>query len=382
MVYFHSSIYYVRYKILFTCWKLVLTPKRSSFRLFFSSCFFTIVFFLHQALDLFFRIIDELFFFRYRHVIIKQPVFIFANPRSGSTYLHQLMTNDDRFVYMKLAHTIFPSASFAKLYKLFSYVDRKTGNPLKWLIKRSESLFFSGWKDIHPLAFNKTEEDEGIYTFALISPAVFLAFPFLHLVKESWLLDNDGEKVKKGIMNYYENSLKRFMYAQGSNKIYLSKNVLSSGRINCLLQRFPDAKVVYAVRNPYEALPSFISMFGAMYAALSPRMKANDEAMQAWAFLGIAFYKHFNEARKNIAENNLVEIKYDDLVTKPSLTIEKIYAKLQFDMSSAMKERLARLEERNKNYKSKHYYSLDQYGLSKDYIYGELKFLFDQFDFK
>jgi omega-hydroxy-beta-dihydromenaquinone-9 sulfotransferase len=292
------------------------------------------------------------------------------------------MTHDDRFVYMKLAHTIFPSVSFTKLYKLLSFIDRKTGHPLKWLMKKFESLFFSGWKDIHPLAFNKAEEDEGIYTFALISPAVFLAFPFLHLVKESWLLDNEEEKVKRGIMNYYENCLKRFVYAQGKNKIYLSKNVLSSGRINCLMKRFPDARVVYAVRNPYEALPSFISMFGAMYPALRPSMKDNDEAMKAWAFLGIAFYKHFNEARKNMAANNLAEVKYDDLVAEPSLTIEKIYTTLQFDTSSAMKERLAKLEERNKNYKSRHYYSLEQYGLSKDYIYGELKFLFDQFDFK
>ena len=382
MVYFHSSFYYVRYRILLKSWKLVLSPGKFSFRLLLSSIFFTIVFFLHQVLNLLFRVIDEVFFFMYRRVKIKQPVFIFANPRSGSTYLHQLMTHDDRFVYMKLAHTIFPSVSFTKLYQLLSFIDRKTGNPVKWLMKKIESVFFSGWKNIHPLGFNKTEEDEGIYTLALISPAVFLAFPFLHLVKESWLLDNEEEKVKNATMNYYENCLKRFVYARGRNKIYLSKNVLSSGRINCLLKRFPDAKIIYAVRNPYEALPSFISMFGAMYPAIRPRMKPDDEAMQAWAFLGIAFYKHFNEARKNISENNLAEIRYDDLVATPSSTIEKIYAKLQFDVSPVMKERLARLEEKNKQYKSKHYYSLEQYGLSKDYIYGELKFLFDHFDFK
>jgi hypothetical protein len=333
-------------------------------------------------MNLLFRAIDEIIFFRYRFVTIKQPIFIFANPRSGTTYLHQLMTNDDRFVYIKLAHSIFPAVSFIKLYQLFSFIDRKVGGPIKWLMKKIEKLFFGGWDDIHPLSFNKAEEDEAVYELALISPAVFLVFPFLHLVKESWLLDNENEKVKRHMMNYYENCVRRFVYACGKNKIYLAKNVMSSGRINSLLNRFPDAKVIYVARHPYEALPSFISMFSAMYPVISPRIKANDNAMQAWALLGIAFYKHLKEARNNISENNLAEIKYDELIAAPSESIEKIYSQLQLVMPSVMKEKLVNLELRNKNYKSKHVYSLEQYGLSKDYIYRELKFLFDQFDFK
>jgi omega-hydroxy-beta-dihydromenaquinone-9 sulfotransferase len=382
MIYFHSSFYYVRYKILLKCWRLVLSRNRFTFKLFFFAVLFTIGFFLHQILNVFFRTIDEIIFFRYRSVSIKQPVFIFANPRSGTTYLHQLMTNDDRYVYMTLAHAIFPSVSFSKLYKLVSFIDSKTGNPVKWLMKKMEAVFFGGWKDIHPLAFNKAEEDEAIYSLALSSPPVFFVFPFLHLVKENWLLDNESEKVRRYMMNYYENSIKRFMYANGKNKVYLSKNVMSSGRINSLLARFPDAKVIYVARNPYEALPSFISMFGIMYPSLSRRIKNDGAEMQAWAFLGIAFYKHLNEARKNIPENNLSEIRYDDLVAEPTVIIERIYSTLQLDISTEMKAKLAGLEQRNKNYKSKHQYSLEQYGLTKNFIYAELKFVFDQFDFK
>jgi hypothetical protein len=382
MVYFHSSFYYVNYKVLLKCWKLVFSGGRFTFRLFFSAIIFTTVFFLHQILNVFFRAIDEIIFFKYRSVSIKQPVFIFANPRSGTTYLHQLMTNDNRYVYMTLAHAIFPSVSFAKLYRLIGYIDNKTGNPVKWLMKKIEAVFFGGWKNIHPLAFNKAEEDEAIYTLVLMSPAVFLVFPFLHLANESWLLDNESEKIRVYTMNYYENSIKRFMYANGRDKIYLAKNVMSSGRINSLLARFPDAKVIYVARNPYEALPSFISMFGIMYSSFSRHIKNDSAEMRAWALLGIAFYKHLNATRKNIPENNLSDIRYDELVAEPAAVIERIYSTLQLNISPEMKAKLAGIEQRNKSYRSKHQYSLEQYGLTKNFVYEELKFVFDQFDFK
>jgi hypothetical protein len=102
----------------------------------------TIVVLLHHLTNMLFRFIDELFFPAYRAVKIKQPIFIFANPRSGTTYLHQLMANDAGTVHMKLAHTIFPSVSFAKLYSFVSWIDGKAGSPLKWLMGKIENLFF------------------------------------------------------------------------------------------------------------------------------------------------------------------------------------------------------------------------------------------------
>lgn len=382
MTYFHSSFYYVRYSILFKCWKSVFTGNRFSLKLFLFSFVFTIVFFLHQLLNLFFRAIDEVFFFGYRKIKLNPPVFIITNPRSGTTYLHKLMSNDERYVYMKLAHTIFPSVSFVKLYQLMSFIDRKIGSPVSKLFKIIDSKLYSGWDEIHPLGFNKAEEDEALYTLALTSTAVFLLFPVLNLVKENWLLDNESEKVKRDMMSYYVNCVKRFMYASGEEKIYLSKNVLSSGRINCLMQNFPEAKVIYVARNPYEALPSFISMFGVMYHTHSPQIKLDDDAFKAWAWLGIAFYKHLNEARKKIAAHNLIAIKYDDLVAQPTITIKKIYQKFDWAISTPLQNRLQKEELKNKTYRSKHHYSLEQYGLHKAEIYTELKFVFDEFGFE
>lgn len=377
MTYFHSSFYYIRYSILFKSWRLVLSKDHFTIRLLLFSLIFTLVFFLHQVLCLLLRAIDEVVFFKYRSVEIKAPVFIIANPRSGTTYLHHLMSKDSHFAYMKLAYTIFPSVSFAKLYNLIATIDKFIGNPVKKTLNYIDSKLYKGWDNIHPMGFNKPEEDEALFTLALTSPAVFLLFPFLHKVKENWMLDNEPEHVKKHMLNYFKNCVQRFMYASGKDKIYLSKNVLSSGRINCLLNYFPDAKIVYLIRNPYEALPSFISMFGVMYDVHSPQLKNDDDALKVWAWLGIDFYKNFNQVRTRIAPQNLVDLKYENLTSHPVATIELIYNKFNFEITPTYRTAIEAEQTRSKSYKSKHHYSLEKYGLTKEEIDSELKFIFD-----
>lgn len=373
--YFQSSFYYVRYRILFKSWQLVLSRQHFTLKLFLIALIFTVVFFLQQLLSLFFKALDELFFFKYRSIQIKAPVFIIANPRSGTTYLHHLMSKDERFAYMKLAYTIFPSVSFAKLYNLIAKMDKHIGNPIKRLLHFFDSKLYKGWDNIHPMGFNKPEEDEALYTLALTSPAVFLLFPFLHKVKENWLLDNEPAAVRKHMMSYYKNCVQRFMYANGRDKIYLSKNVLSSGRINSLLNTFPDAKIIYLIRNPYEALPSFISMFAVMYSVHSPQLKNTDTALKVWAMLGLEFYKNFDRARSRIAEKNLVDLKYENVIEEPVKAIKTIYEKFNFDMSPVYLNTIEAAQSRSKSYKSKHHYSLEQYGLTKAEIDKELPFI-------
>ena len=47
-------------------------------------------------------VFDEIFFRGYRKIEVKRPVFIMGVPRSGTTFLHRLLSKDeDQFSYMK-----------------------------------------------------------------------------------------------------------------------------------------------------------------------------------------------------------------------------------------------------------------------------------------
>lgn len=377
MKYFSAGFYYVRYSIL---GKIIFyTYRRFNLRVWSLSVFFIFLYSLNQFIHLIFRLVDEIFFSGYRKVKIKQPVFIIANPRSGTTYLHRLMSkDDDKFTYTKFAHTFFMTASFTKFANLVKWIDRRTGNLIRNGLNKLDDIFWGGWDNIHSMGFNKAEEDELPFAQTMMSIGNFIPFPYYHLIEGTKFLDREPVGVRKGVMDFYESCVKRFVYATGQEKIYLSKNVMSTGRFKSLLERFPDAKIIYIARHPYEALPSFTSMFSTMYGESTDA----NLSRQALSEHGIQFYLYLAEMRRDVPSSQFIALKYDDLVNQPKETVLKVYEHFGWEVSGEFASTLDVEQERQKDYHSTHEYSLDQYNLSKEYIYERLFDIFHEFGFE
>ncbi|MCB0508403.1 MAG: sulfotransferase [Bacteroidetes bacterium] len=329
------------------------------------------------------RIIDEIIFPNYRHINIKHPVFIISNPRSGTTFLHRLMCLDEeKFVYNLLYHTTFPSITLYRIIQFFSFIDNKIGKPLNGIVEWINNKMFNGWDEIHKTGFNKSEEDEGMHFISGISASVGLVTPFLNEFKEFYIPDKLDERTRNRIKKYYKSTIQRWMYALGSDKVFLSKTVMSSGRLEMLREIFPDVKIVFLIRNPYQAIPSFTSMFAEPWKALHPDIPENSAYYREWGELGISYYKYFNEEKKKFKEENLITVPYADLVSHPKQTVLNIYNQLQLNTTPEFLERLEEATSTARKYKSTHSYSLETYGFEKEYIYNELKFIFDEFGFE
>ena len=380
MKYFSASFYYVRYS---TLGKIIReTYRQFNWRVWLFSILFIFLYALNQFIHIIFRLFDEFFYSGYKKKEIKEPVFIISNPRSGTTFLHRLISLDkENFTYTKYAHTFQMTASFAKLASLMKWVDLRIGNIMGKTINWLDGRFWNGWDDMHPMGFNKAEEDELVFAQMMMSTGIFIPFPYFHLIDDNKFLDHEPEDVRKNVMDFYESCIKRFMYAADGNRTYLAKNVMSTGRFKTLLQRFPDAKIIYIARHPYDAVPSFASMFSVMYKAVSPNMPDNAPAKKAWAQLGIDFYKYSQEMKKTLPSSQFIELKYDDLLNSPQETVLKVYKHFNWIPSPAFLERLGREQARSKNYKSAHEYSLEQYGFTKQEIYNELGEMMDELGF-
>lgn len=377
MKYFSAGFYYVRYSIL---GKIIFySYRRFHLRVWLLSVLFIFLFFLNQFIHLIFRLIDEIFFSGYRRVKINKPVFIIANPRSGTTYLHRMISqDDDRFTYTKFAHTFFMTASFTRFANLVKWIDRRTGNLIRNSLNKMDDIFWGGWDNIHSMGFNKAEEDELPFAQTMMSIGNFIPFPYYHLIEGTKFLDREPVGVRKGVMDFYESCVKRFVYATGQEKTYLSKNVMSMGRFKSLLERFPDAKIIYIARHPYEALPSLTSMFAVMYG----KSTDDDLSRQALSEHGIQFYEYQLEMKRAIPSSQLIAVKYDDLVKNPKETVLKIYGHFNWEASEDFTRMLDTEQVRQQNYHSDHEYSLDQYNLSKEYIYERLFDVFHEFGFE
>ncbi len=377
MSFLDASVFYSRTQ---THLKLVylLCIKKFSIRNFAIGFLYAIIIgIIVPLVNIVFRLLDEIIFPNYKKIDIKQPVFIISNPRSGTTFLHRLMCMDEeRFVYNLLYHTIIPSIIFFRIIDFFGSIDEKIGRPMRKFVDFVDSKMFGAWEDIHATSFNKSEEDEGLHFVSGISPSIGLITPYLSEFKELYLPDKLKSKEVENVKKYYKASIQRWMYALGADKVFLCKTVMSTGRLEILRNIFPDVKIVFLVRNPYEAIPSFTSMFAEPWKTLYPDINENSDAYREWGKLGMEYYKYFYEEKNKFKKENLVAIPYVDLIKDPKDTVLKIYNQLQLEITPIFLNKLELETQKARKYSSKHSYSLEQYGFDKDEIYNELNFIF------
>lgn len=328
------------------------------------------------------RLIDEIFFRKYKEVDLSNPVFIISNPRCGTTFLHRLLCLDkDRYTFSVLYHTLFPCVFYIKIIKGVATFDKKMGGLLHKLMNKLDELFFGGWKHVHPMGFDRSEEDEGIFTLAVYSPALVLLSPWAYKLDYLAFLDKSDQRTKDKIKAFYISSLKRIVYATNPNATLLMKNVFSTGRLNFILDCFPQAKIIYPVRHPFKAVPSVVSMFTGPWKVHSKDIPDDSEECRSFAQQAINYYAYLFEQREIINSENLMIVKYNDVVKTPKEVAKKIYDYFDFKMSSSFQNALNNYTLESRNYKSKHSYSLEQYGLTKEYISSELDALMTAFDF-
>lgn len=263
---------------------------------------------------------------------------------------------------------------------------KRIDSHLNWIFRRFfewiEKKVFSGWQDIHPMGFEKSEEDEGIWALQMMSPAIGLMCPWFKEMDWICLADHLSEKKKERMMSFYKNTLQRFAYAWGKDKTILVKNVLSTGRINMIMKTFPDARIIYPLRNPYQIVPSMTSMFTSPWPFIAPKIQKNSPEYRTWGDIIILFYRHFMDEIKKYNPDKFYSCTYEELMDHPKDLVLEIYDHFGFNASDEFLQRLIEETTKAREYKSKHEYSLEEYGYTMTEIYTPLKDVFEQYKFK
>ncbi len=327
--------------------------------------------------------LDDKLYPAYRSQKIDRPVFIFANPRSGTTLTHRLMSlDDDVFTTVKLYQTILPSVTATKLFeKLISMSDKRFGGGLKRIYDFFNAPLAKRWHGVHELGLDQTEEDECIFLFALQSPTMGLLFPFIDDLREQFWLDAWDDQDRREFMDFYEGILKRHVYAAGAKR-FLNKNVFFAPRVKSMYERFPDAVFVYLVRNPYDSLPSFLNLYYRAWTAVSPDTSPDGEEINALKRLGYDYYRYALDCQREIPAEQFITIRYEDLVADPKETILGLYGRLGMPASEAFERRLDEAMIAHREWNNPRDYTLEFFGLTCEEIYDELRGVFERFGYE
>ena len=153
-------------------------------------------------------------------------------------------------------------------------IDAWLGSPVLKMLRRFDARFL-GHVRIHKIGLFEPEEDEMILMYAWSSFFVGFLFPFLDELPPYQFFDTAIPKAdRQRIMGFYRACLQRHLYATGGGRHFVAKNPVFSAKIETLLEFFPDARIVYLVRNPLDMLPSTISWLSyAWHVSSDPQEK-------------------------------------------------------------------------------------------------------------
>jgi hypothetical protein len=171
--------------------------------------------------------------------------------------------------------------------------------------------------------------------------------------------------------------VRRQLVLNGPGLTHLSKAPIHCGRVESLIETFPDARFVVPVRNPHETIPSFLKL---LQFAWSARKRSEQDMRKSFRSIvnsSYHYYQHPLDVLDAHPEVPSVIVDYRDLVTNPAKTMLRVYDEIDIGMVSEQEKALA--DEKGREYRSGHTYSLEEFGLEADEIRTRLAPLFDRF---
>ena len=371
---------YFNGRLFFKALRLALFQQPFSARRWVFVLFFTTLFLVFLGFVILGRALDHLLFPGFKRQPVKEPVFIIAPPRSGTTLTQNLLSLDEsRFVHLKMYQTIFPAVCFQRLFDALAWTDRNLGGPSGRLLGWCEKKWFGGWDELHKMRLNQPEEDDALFLYAFASEAIYMLFPFVKELWEAGFPDALPPGDRRKLMRYYRSCLQRHLYANGPTLTLLSKATQSSGTVESLREEFPDARFITIVRHPYRSVASHVSLFVPVWQAHSPDIARDGAVSRAYAGLAVEWYRHLFQFGRSIEPARYHCIDYRELVRHPRETIEQVYAHFHWPVSDELHAKLETATSRQREFKSAHEYSLEEFGLSKEWIQEELGPLLDHY---
>jgi hypothetical protein len=311
---------------------------------------------------------------------IRTPVFVVGHARSGTTLVHRLMSQDaGHFSSFRLYEMFFPSLLEKKLIRALGRFDRRwLGGRILRRVRAYDEQTYGPSRHIHPTGIFEYEEDDQVLYYSMAAGFWITKMPYMGDL-DFYYVDRWPERKKRRMMRFYAECIRRQLYLNGGDRIHLSKNPVFPGRLETLLETFPDARIAVPVRNPYETIPSLLELMRSGWKALGWDPERQQRCLAILADQSFHTYLYPLEVLARHPEVRHAVIDYRDLMADPAAAIEQIYRELGLSVSPAYREILLAEGKRARQHKSSHSYSLEKFGLDADAIRSGLAELFDRY---
>ena len=255
-----------------------------------------------------------------RQQLNNRPVFILGHPRTGTTHLFNLLSLDKKFVYPTTFQAGFPSACLL--------LNRWT-RALNGVIDDTRPM------DNMALSLESPQEDELACNVLTAGTSYYFSLVFMAKEKEfrPYVTFKDATVQERNRWQEAFSYFCRKVTLQGTEtrdgksdpKRMLLKSPVHTGRIELMLQLFPEAQFIYIHRHPYDVFLSAARMADTAYWYSNLSVPTDNEIIEFILWQYDHLYTEYINGRRFLRPDQLFELSFDELNEEPMAKIEEIY---------------------------------------------------------
>jgi hypothetical protein len=293
---------------------------------------------------------------------IEAPLIITGLPRSGSTFLHRLLTADPQAAAPLCWQTIYPYPDpRARRDRRARRVERQLRG-FNWLAPALRS--------VHPLDSSSPQECTEITAHMFRS----LRFETVYNVPgyKAWL-----QSVGHDAAYRFHRRFLQHLQHQGSGSRWVLKCPDHVFALGALREVYPDARIVFLHRDPLKVLPSVAHLTEILRAPFTRRLDRQAigrTVLEDWA-RGAALM--VREARSpTFPPAQVLHLRYRDVVQRPIETVQRLYRHFGLTLEAPALAAMQRLlASRPRGGYGENHYSFTTHGIDPD----ELRARFDEY---
>jgi hypothetical protein len=244
------------------------------------------------------------------------PVFIVGHWRSGTTFLHNLMSRDPAFCFPSIVDVLRP----------FDFYP----NPLEFISRR---IILRVLPQVRPMDGVRLDaqspQEEEIALAAMGAASFFNCFYFPQqmtkvFAEEVLLADGEHERAWREALSYFLAKLA----ALHPGRRLLLKNPANSARITQLRALFPGAKFIHIHRHPLEVFHSTRRLYRSMLPLLALQDYSSVDLDNHILWTYPELMSRLLDALDGLPSGHATAVRYDQLAADPVGTVAGIYRDL------------------------------------------------------
>lgn len=317
--------------------------------------------------------LDALFIPGLRKSRLDRPIVIVGNPRSGTTFLHRFLVDNRVGAGLRLWEMMFPSLILRRMVRpLLPYLEAISP-------ARHHSTV------AHDTGLTSIETDDASMLFRHFDGFFLYGF-ILAFADEDYrgMFEPTQRDTSKRDFDWFERMWRDNAFRHESHRV-VAKLFSVGTRMPRFMERFPEARVLYMVRDPVQVIPSALSLvtgvldkrFGFWTLPEATRKRYIERLYDAFVLLLRTFHEDWVAGR--VPRDRVMLVRFDRLMQDFDGLMKEMLTFMDVERTPELEQEIARVAAEQRTFQSKHKYDAQKFGIEEARIRRDCAFVYETF---